>query len=313
MDKSTTRWLDDDIGLIDLEFQRQPRLIAVYVIQTTDGLVLIDTGPGSTLPRLEAGLRELGLNPAEIRHLVLTHIHLDHAGASGSLLESHPEARLYVHEVGAPHMIDPGRLISSASRIYGALMDPLWGDFLPCPEERVVALSGGDTIQIADLRLDVVYTPGHASHHVSFHEPERNVVFTGDVAGVKVPPSRLVWPPTPPPDIDVAAWHESVALLRELDPDQLYIAHFGPVADVNQTLDQLDGRLDEFVQLIAVWQEQGRSRDEMIELLDRHMKQIVFEAGESSDAMHAIALVTPVVMTLNGILRYLRRFEPSAG
>lgn len=184
--EQTIRWLDDGIGLIDLNFQRRPALIAIYVLPTEDGLALIEVGPGSTLNNLLDGLRDLGLDPDDVRHLLVTHIHLDHAGAAGSLLERLPEAHLYAHERGARHMIDPSRLLASAGQVYGALMEPLWGEFLPCPEERVVVIGDGDRLEIGGLTLDVHYTPGHASHHVAYHEPERNIVFAGEIGRTHV-------------------------------------------------------------------------------------------------------------------------------
>ena len=213
MPEQTTRWLEDGIGLIDLHFQNRPALIAAYVLPADDGLALIEVGPGSTLESLFDGLRKLDLDPNKpalsgsrrVRHLLVTHIHLDHAGAAGSLLERLPDARLYVHQRGARHMIDPSRLLASAAQIYGGLMGPFWGEFLPCPAERVTAVSDGDRLEIGGQTLDVLYTPGHAWHHVAYHETERNIVFAGDVAGVRIPPSPLVWPPTPPPDIDIGA------------------------------------------------------------------------------------------------------------
>jgi glyoxylase-like metal-dependent hydrolase (beta-lactamase superfamily II) len=304
-----TRWLDDGIGLIDLNFQRRPALIAAYVLPTADGPALIEVGPGSTLNDLLGGLRGLGLDPDDVRHLLVTHIHLDHAGAAGSLLQLLPEARLYVHERGARHMIDPSRLLASAGQVYGALMEPLWGEFLPCPEDRVIIIGDGDRLEIGGVTLDVHYTPGHASHHVAFHEPERNVVFAGDVAGVRVPPSPLVWPPTPPPDIDIEGWKVSTRRLRELDPERLLITHFGPYDNAWEQLDQLDRRLDEWVGYIAAWRAEGLDRDAMIaRLRDVVLTEIMSEPG-SAGTIDATDYVTPFYMSVDGLVRYLDKRE----
>lgn len=307
MTELRTRWLDNEIGIVDLEFQGYPALIASYVLRTSDGVALIEVGPGSTLDALHRGLAALDIDSGEIRHILVTHIHLDHAGAAGSLLRDLPDARLYVHERGVRHMLDPERLISSARQIYGALMDPLWGEFLATPEDRTLSISDGDTIQIGDTTLDVHYTPGHASHHVALHEPERNIVFAGDVAGVRVPPSPLVWPPTPPPDIDVEAWKVSTQRLRDLDPEKVLITHFDEYENVIEHLDQLDRRLDEWVELIAAWRDQGMDRDAMIEALKSEVISEIEREPSSQSTIYATTYVTPFYMSVDGLLRYLDR------
>lgn len=199
------------------------------------GDVLIDPGPTSCLPTL---LDALGDDrPAA---LLLTHIHFDHAGASGSLVERWPEVRVYVHERGAKHMMDPTRLYNSARRLYGDDMERLWGEMLPVPEANLEVLSGGETIRDGAYRVE--YTPGHASHHVSYlHD---GTAFVGDVGGVRITPKSMTIPPTPPPDIDVEAWHESIALVRGWRPERLAMTHFGSSEDVDRQLDELDARLD---------------------------------------------------------------------
>ena len=302
-----TRWLDNGIGVIDLHHRGLPKLIAAYVIPGDDGLVLIETGPGSTLDNLLGGLTTLGLEPSDLRHILLTHIHLDHAGAAGSLLERYPESRLYVHERGARHMIDPSRLLQSAERIYGAMMQPLWGEFLPCPEDRVTIVGDGDQLDLAGLTLDVLYTPGHASHHVSYADASRNAVFTGDVAGVRIPPSSLVWPPTPPPDIDVEAWQVSINRIRELDPEQILIAHFGPFDDVARHLDLLETRLDEWSSLVEGWLAEGLERDEMMAKLEERVITAIERAEPDSDSAEAASHVTPFGMSIDGLTRYIQK------
>src|SRR5688500_16660848 len=153
---------------IDLQFRGSPRVIATALLNGPDGLTLIDPGPTSCLPALEAGLRDRGLSLRDVRTLLLTHIHLDHAGATGTILERVAAIRVYVHEVGAPHMIDPAKLLASATRLWGDQMDALWGAFVPVPQSQVTALSGGERLQLAGRSLHVAYTPGHAKHHVSF-------------------------------------------------------------------------------------------------------------------------------------------------
>jgi len=301
-----TRWLTNDTAIIDLHFQGVSKVIAAYVLETGDGLALIETGPSSTLAALEAGVESLGRELADIRHLLVTHIHLDHAGAAGLVLRRNPDARLYVHEVGAPHTIDPTNLVRSATRIYGDQMEPLWGEIVPVPAERVVAVSDGGTIDVGGRMLTVIYTPGHASHHVAFHDVQHNFAFTGDVAGIRIPPSSDTLPPTPPPDIDIPLWHQSVQRLRELAPDRMLLTHFGVVNDVQAHLDLLDRRLDEWLALIESLVHQGIERDAMVERLVAHVATQM-EADGMTEVSQQTALATPYGMAVDGLLRYLRK------
>lgn len=301
-----TRWLTNDTAIIDLQFQGVPKVIAAYLLETSDGLALIETGPSSTLETLVAGVEALGRDVADIRHLLVTHIHLDHAGAAGLLLRRNPDTRLYVHEVGASHSIDPTNLVRSATRIYGDQMDTLWGEIVPVPAGRVVAIADGGSITLGDRALSVIYTPGHASHHVAFHDSRHNLAFTGDVAGIRIPPSPDVLPPTPPPDIDIPLWHDSVARLRELAPARMLLTHFGVVNDVQEHLNLLDQRLDEWVALIETLASDGLERDQMV---DRLIAQIAaqMEANGTTDVSQQTALATPYGMAVDGLLRYLRK------
>jgi glyoxylase-like metal-dependent hydrolase (beta-lactamase superfamily II) len=223
------------VRLIDLKHLGRPRVIACWQV----GDVLVDPGPSSCLPAL---LEALGDERPSA--LLLTHIHLDHAGASGSLVERWPDLRIYVHERGARHIVEPARLYESARQVWGADMERLWGEMLPVPEANLEILSGGETVRDG---WTVAYTPGHASHHVSFlHE---GTAFAGDVGGVRITPSSLTIPPTPPPDVDVEAWHESIATVRSWRPERLAIAHFGASDDVDRQLDELGARLDAWAAL----------------------------------------------------------------
>lgn len=195
---------------------------------------LIDPGPTSSIERVLAELD--GGEPAA---LFLTHIHLDHAGATGTLVRRFPSLRVYVHESGAPHLIDPERLLKSAARLYGDDMDRLWGEVLPVPEENVTVLSGGERID----GLRVLYTPGHASHHVSYLDEGTGDAFVGDVGGVLIPPTREVWIPTPPPDIDVELWASSIAAIRDFAPERLALTHFGSADDPPEHLEATEREL----------------------------------------------------------------------
>ncbi len=222
--------------VIDLMHLGNARVIGCWQVDD----VLVDPGPSSCLETL---LEALG--DERPRAVLLTHIHLDHAGATGTLVQRWPDLRVYVHERGARHLVDPSRLYSSAQRLYGDDMERLWGEMLPVPEENLEILEGGE--RLLDGRFEVAYTPGHASHHVSYlHE---GTAFVGDVAGVRITPDSITIPPTPPPDVDVELWHESIARVRAWDPDRLAVTHFDAYGDVDEQLTELGARLDEWSRL----------------------------------------------------------------
>ena len=224
------------LRLVDLRFGGREHSVGVYLLETPDGLALQDCGPASTLPRLVAGLREYGVELADVRHLLLSHIHLDHAGAAGSLVRQQPDLTVWVSEVGLPHLLDPSRLERSARRLYGELFDRLWGELLPVPEANV-RIAAGDV-----LGWEAFPTVGHASHHVSYYRD--GTLLAGDAAGVRIAPSSYVLPVSPPPDIDVEAWHATVAEIRRREPEQLALVHFGIHTDPAAHLDRLEAELD---------------------------------------------------------------------
>lgn len=227
--------------VIDVRHLGNERVIGCWEVER----VLIDPGPTSCLQTL---LDELG--EQQPRAVLLTHIHLDHAGASGSLVERWPDLEVYVHENGVEHMAEPDRLLKSARRLYGDDMDRLWGEMVPVPERNLRVLTGGETVL---GEFDVAYTPGHASHHVSYRYGD--TAFVGDTGGVRIAPGALTIPPTPPPDIDIEAWHESIEKIRAWRPTRIAITHFGDNDRVQEQLAELDCRLDE-------WAEWAREQEE---------------------------------------------------
>ena len=227
------------ITYTDLMHRGRPRIIATAILQSPGGVALVDPGPTSCLETLRASLADAGIGVGDLRALLLTHIHLDHAGAAGSLLAENPEIEVYVHERGAPHMIDPAKLLGSARRLYGDAMDDLWGAFLPVPETAVRILKGGERIAVADRELEVAYTPGHAWHHVSYFDRSSGVAFVGDVAGVRTGTELFVMPPTPPPDIDIEVWGNSIELVRRWQPATLLVTHYGAHENPPAHLDAL--------------------------------------------------------------------------
>lgn len=261
------------------------------------GDVLIDPGPSSCLPALLAGLGD-----ERPRALLLTHIHLDHAGASGSLGRRWPELEVYVHARGAPHMVDPARLLDSARRLYGEDMDRLWGEFEAVPEANLRVLHGGETLPGG---FEVAYTPGHASHHVSYLH--QGTAFVGDVGGVRIPPSDFTLAPTPPPDIDVEAWHSSIERIAAWRPERLALTHFGATEDVAGQLARVGRRLDEQAELAR-----GGDREAFVE----RMRQDVAAAGDPVTA-GAYTQAAPQDQLYAGLARYWRKradtARPTAG
>src|SRR5260221_10289925 len=215
-------------SFVDVNFLGTPGIISTAVLHGPGGVALIDPGPSSKLFTLRAELERAGIAIADVRTILLTHIHLDHAGATGTLVRENPGIIVYVHEKGAPHMASPEKLIASARRLWGDDMDRLWGEFLPVPAERMNALKGGERIAEGGRDLEVAYTPGHASHHVSYFSADSGIAFVGDTAGVLLHHDGFNMPPTPPPDIDLEAWNESLRKIGDWRADTLFITHFGP-------------------------------------------------------------------------------------
>lgn len=231
------------LDYVDLNFLGRPQIIATAIIQGPSGVALVDPGPSTTLARLRAALKAKGIAIADVREVLLTHIHLDHAGGMGTLVKENPAIEVFVHDRGAPHLIDPSKLLASAGRLYGADMKRLWGAFLPVPADRVHALKGGERIVAGGRELEVAYTPGHASHHVSYFDPSSRVAFVGDTAGIRRGEAAYIMPPTPPPDIDLEAWRASADRILAWDPDTLFLTHFGPFPGARLHFQELMDRL----------------------------------------------------------------------
>src|SRR4029079_831388 len=231
------------LQIIDLNFGASPQSIGVYLVETDDGPALFDCGPSSTIEALEAGLADTGVALTDVRHLLLSHIHLDHAGAAGSLVRRSPGLTVWASPVGRPHVIDPSRLERSARRLYGDMFDPLWGELAPVPEENV-RVADGDV-----LGWDAFPTPGHASHHVSYLRD--GTLLAGDAAGVRMPGASYALPVSPPPDITVEGWHQTIATLRAKEPERLALIHFGVHDDVRAHLDRLELELDRWSERVG--------------------------------------------------------------
>ena len=214
-------------SILDIYWNRRPRSIATALLESGDHYALIDPGPSSTLENLRVQLRSRGLSIADLDTLLLTHIHLDHAGATGSLVRENPKLRVYVHEKGMAHLIDPAKLLSSAGRLWGEQLQRLFGETLPVPAENLHNLQGGETLAIGSRKIEVLYTPGHASHHVTYFDTHEDVGFAGDSAGIRIENGPYIMPATPPPDIDLSQWEHSFDAILKRRPVKLFLTHFG--------------------------------------------------------------------------------------
>ena len=234
---------------LDLHHQGAERVIGAYLVETDDGPAVFDCGPSSCLEQLKARLRERGLELEDVRHLLLSHIHLDHAGAAGVLVREHPALQVHVSEIGAPHLADPSRLEASARRLYGEAFDELWGELAPVPEANL-RIVGDDVLGLACFP-----TPGHASHHVCFLGAE-GTLYAGDAAGVRIQPHRAVLPPTPPPEFDLDAWLRTLDEIERRRPARLALVHFGVADDVKRHLAELRTRLVRWAEHADVTEEE---------------------------------------------------------
>jgi glyoxylase-like metal-dependent hydrolase (beta-lactamase superfamily II) len=280
---------------IDLHHQGADRVIGVYLLETDDGTALFDCGPSSCLDALKAGLAARGVELRDIRHLLLSHIHLDHAGAAGVLVREHPDLQVHVSEIGAPHLVDPERLERSARRLYGDTFDVLWGELAPVPEENVHVV--GDRV----VGLECFPSPGHASHHVCYVAGD-GTLYSGDAAGVRIQPYRGVMPPTPPPELDPDAWERTIAEIERRRPERLALVHFGVADDVDRHLAELRRRLAEWVERVGA----GASEDEFAEAARGGLRE-----DAETDAW-AYERAMPFWQSYAGLVRYWEKQREAA-
>ena len=293
------------IHTLDLDFLGLEHAVAAFVIEGPGGLALIETGPASTLPQLEAALKTNGWKLADFQQVFLTHIHFDHAGAAWALAEK--GATIYVHPKGLPHLAAPERLYNSARMIYGDDMDRLWGPMHPIDVAQLYAPEHGESIEAAGVRFTAWYTPGHAVHHIAWQVdgPQRgdSVLFTGDVAGVKIGNGPVV-PPCPPPDIHVEDWQASLQLIRELPVERLFLTHFGEIFEKNAHLDALEARLLANANWIKDFVVKKISAEEVIPKFKEYVNNQLVAAGVDPGDFRRYEAANPAYMSVNGLMRY---------
>ena len=292
-----------EIIALDLNYLSLPVTIASYLVQGPTGYVLVETGPASTLSMLRRRLADHGLSTQDIRHVLVTHIHLDHAGAAGWLAQE--GAQIYVHKVGAPHLIDPSRLLSSAARIYGDQMDTLWGETVAAPAEKVTAVEDGDVIDVAGLSFTALNTPGHAWHHHTFRLGD--IAFTGDAAGIRLPGTELIDLPAPPPEFKLEVWQKTIDRLLAEEFRAIYPTHYGRTEEVRDQLETLRVLMVEAADFVRERMVAGLERDAIVADYVAWMQDRMREQGLSEYAIRQYNAANPLFMSVDGIMRYWQK------
>jgi glyoxylase-like metal-dependent hydrolase (beta-lactamase superfamily II) len=292
---------------IDLNWTGRPKSIASVLIQSGGVNALIDPGPASTLETLRAGLQRHGTGVQDLDSILLTHIHLDHAGAVGALVKENPKLPVFVHEFGAKHMADPAKLLASAGRLYGEKMDFLYGHVLPVPQENLRPLAGGETVSVGNRKLDILYTPGHASHHLAFWDAHERTAFVGDVGGITVEGDTFIMPATPPPDVDLDLWNKSLDAILALQPAKLFLTHFGYQRDPAAHIARYRKKLSEWTALAKSLLESGKTEEEaakgFVEAVAAETKRDVHTISEADHYIFNGGLY----LSWLGLLRYTKK------
>jgi len=292
--------------LIDLQFQDRALAIASAAIETSAGVLIVDPGPSTCRERLMVELASAGIGPGDVHGLLVTHIHLDHAGASGTLVREHPHWKVYVHERGAQHLIDPSKLLASATRLYGDQMDRLWGEFAPVPASSVVCLKGGERLVFGSHRIDVEIFKGHATHHVGYFDRTNGIVYAGDTAGIRTADDPYVYPPTPPPDINLDEWRETVGLMRRWEPTGIFITHFGYKRDPVAHLDALEAEIEYWGRFSGELLASGRDEQTLgREFVEGIVARITATIGAERAAAYVAA--APLSHCWAGLVRYWQK------
>jgi glyoxylase-like metal-dependent hydrolase (beta-lactamase superfamily II) len=296
------------LKILDLNWTGRPRSIASTLIESAGTRALIDPGPESTLPTLHRQLESCGLGVQDLDALLLTHIHLDHAGATGSLVRENPRLAVYVHELGAPHMADPAKLLSSANRLYGEKMKKLFGEFLAVPRENLRTLQGGETLRIGERAFQVLYTPGHASHHVTYWDAAEGIAFVGDTAGICVEGDSFILPAVPPPDINLELWNRSLDAIAALKPSRLFLTHFGFSSDPAAHIARYRERLEAWCALARKLLCDGLEEPEATRIFVETISAEIRRTHSDADAAHYV-FNGGLELSWLGLARYIRKHQ----
>jgi len=291
---------DYKVHVIDLNFLGQANGIATFLVETPDGPILIESGPHSTLDTLVKGINALGYQKEDIKHVFITHIHLDHAGAAWCFAEH--GAQIYLHPLGYRHMNTPEKLLASAKMIYKEAMDMLWGTLKPIPAEQLHIVEHGDSVSIGDTELTAWHTPGHAKHHIAWQLDTH--LFTGDVAGVSINHGPVI-PPCPPPDINIEDWENSLKVIESIDGiESFYLTHFGEITDLKEHIAKLRVALYDYSQFFLPYHEKGATVQEALPEFRNFVKKYLIDNGMSPKDTQAYEAANPSDMSATGLLRY---------
>ena len=287
---------------LDLHFQNYDHAIAAFCIEANNGLILIESGPFSTYQNLESALNKKGFTSDDVKHVLLTHIHFDHAGAAWAYAEM--GANIYVHPFGASHMLNPEKLVASATMIYGDQMDTLWGEMKEISDQNLRVVGHLEVLDIDGKTFTSLHTPGHAKHHIAWQH--QNLIFTGDVAGVKIDAGPVV-PPCPPPDINIEDWKNSIDLILDRNPKKLVLTHFGEITAVKSHLMELRDILDDWSLWMKSKWEEGLSNEEITPLFMEYTSNQLKEKGVSELGIQQYEAANPSWMSVAGLVRYWKK------
>lgn len=295
-----------DVSILDTNWVGRPHSIAAALLVSGEQRVIIDPGPESTYATLREHLHSRGLSAAQLDAVLLTHIHLDHAGASGSLVRDNPRLAVYVHNLGAPHLIDPSRLLASAARLWPDTLHQLFGETLPVPKENLRILEGGETLTFGTRKLEVAYTPGHASHHLSYFDAAEEIAFVGDTTGIRIDNGPYILPATPPPDINLEIWENSFAAILARRPSRLFLTHFGYAGNPAEHIDAFRRRLHHWAELAAdVLRSSSDEAQAKQAFVTRAHAEMEKQLGAEEADHHAFT--AGLDLSFLGLARYLRK------
>ncbi len=302
----------DKISTLDDNWTGRARSIATALLESDGHFAIVDPGPGSTLDTLRKQLSARGVPVSKVDAILLTHIHLDHSGATGALVRENPRLAVYVHKLGAPHMIDPSKLLASAARLWpGGELERLFGEAVPVPRENLRILEGGETITLGSRKIEVAYTPGHASHHVSYFENLEGVAFVGDTAGVRIEPYDYAMPATPPPDIDLEIWDKSFEVILERKPKRLFLTHFGFSANPAEHIAEFRERLHRWFEVTGKIVQSTNSDSAAMESFIATMRAEIAKHLPAEEVDHYV-FSAGLNLSFLGLARHLRKRAQAA-